>query len=46
MKPEIPANGTTDDHRWKAMSVIERSRTARCTAPTIAPAIRTFRSTV
>lgn len=26
MKPEISANGTTDDHRWKSMSVIERFR--------------------
>src|SRR5579859_76766 len=27
LKPEIPTNGTTDDHRWKAMSTIERFRT-------------------
>lgn len=26
LKPKVPANGTTDDHRWKAMSVVERFR--------------------
>jgi hypothetical protein len=24
LKPEIPANGATDHHRWKAMAMIER----------------------